>query len=345
LEIGVGWFPIFIFRQFFKTTKTRIMNKTLSITALLVCISATILAQQDYSRVDSFATKFKGKYQDMADLALQLAQPFSTEPEKARALFTWLAVNVRYDVDKFRNPPPRPRFSGKTKTDMETEAREYHEKETAKSFKAKKGVCADYSRMYKAMCDAVGLECEIIVGDARDFHRPYRNIHNNPHAWNAVKWDSAWHLMDATWGAGYVHDGKFKRDDNPGFFDTSPAIFSQNHLPDDEKWQLLQKPLTKKEFADQPLIQYGQNEYPILDFSQSVEKDGKDRVVRFKFARIPKHYRILMNQSKRLEVRHEIVDGWVVLRFKDPGAGKEIAVFCGEQEQGYMRGFAKYELR
>lgn len=320
------------------------MNKTLSITAFLILISISVFAQHDFSKVDSFATNFKQKYQDMADLARQLTQPFASEPEKARAIFTWIAANVRYDVEKFKNPK-KPYFSGKTKAEMEAEAREYHEKETAKQFKAKKGVCADYSRMFKTMCDAAGLECEIITGDARDFHHPYRSVHNNPHAWNAVKWDGKWHLLDATWGAGYVHNGKFKRDDCPGFFDTPPAVFSQNHLPDDEKWQLLEKPLTKKEFADQPLIQYGQNEYPILDFSQTVEKNGKDMVVRFKFSKTPKHYRILMNQSKRLEVTSKQVDGWVELWFKDPGSGKEIAVFCGEQEQGYMRGFAKYELR
>ncbi len=320
------------------------MKKTLSCLAFTLVFSTAILAQQDYPKVDSFATNFKQKYQDMADLARQLTQPFSSEQEKARAIFTWLAANIRYDVDKFMNPPAMPRFSGRTKSEIETEVREYHGKETAKQFKAKKGVCADYSRMYKTMCDAVGLQCEIITGDARDFHRPYRNVHNNPHAWNAVEWGGRWHLLDATWGAGYVHNGKFKRDDCPGFFDTPPAVFSQNHLPDDVKWQLLEKPLTKKEFANQPLVQYGQDEYPILDFSQQVELDGKDRVVRFKFARVPKHYRILMNDTKRLEVRSQIVGEWVELRFKDPGAGKEIAVFCGEQLEGYMRGFAKYEL-
>jgi transglutaminase/protease-like cytokinesis protein 3 len=321
------------------------MKKTTFLLLFYFGLSAMAAAQIDYHKADSFATNFKQKYEDIDDLAKQLTAPFSTAPEKARVLFTWVAANIRYDVDKFMNPPPRPRFEGRTKAEMEANAKEWHEKQLAKALKAKKGVCADYSKIYKAMCDAVGLECEYVTGDARDFYRPYRNVHNNPHAWNAVKWDSNWHLIDATWGAGYVHEGKFERNDNPGYFDTPPAVFSQNHLPDDEKWQLLEKPLTKKDFANQPLIQYGQNEYPIEDFSQTVELQGKDRVVRIKFSRTPKFYRILLNQNKRLEVTQKLENGWVELRFKDPGAGKEIAIFCGEKEQGNMRGFAKYEIR
>ncbi|MCC6726062.1 MAG: hypothetical protein IT258_16265 [Saprospiraceae bacterium] len=321
------------------------MKKTLSILALSLYFSTIFFAQQDYSKVDSFATNFKQKYQDMSDLARQLTQPFDNEREKARALFTWVAANIKYDVDKYEHPPAHPKISGKTKEQVEANKREYKAEVTAKAFKSKKGVCEDYSRMYKTMCDAVGLECELIVGDARNFRNAFRNKGNNSHAWNAVKWDGNWHLLDATWGAGYVHDGKFKRDDNPGFFDAPPTVFSQNHFPDDEKWQLLEKPYTRKEFADQPLIHYGQNEYPILDFSQTVELDGRERVVRFKFAKTPKYYRILLNQNKRLEVAAQTKDGWVELWFKDPGAGKEIAVFCGENEQGNMRCFAKYELR
>jgi transglutaminase/protease-like cytokinesis protein 3 len=321
------------------------VKKTTFLLLFYFGLSAMAAAQIDYHKADSFATNFKQKYENIDDLAKQLTAPFSTAPEKARVLFTWVAANIRYDVDKFMNPPPRPRFEGRTKAEMEANAKEWHEKQLAKALKAKKGVCADYSKIYKAMCDAVGLECEYVTGDARDFYRPYRNVHNNPHAWNAVKWDSNWHLIDATWGAGYVHEGKFERNDNPGYFDTPPAVFSQNHLPDDEKWQLLEKPLTKKDFANQPLIQYGQNEYPIEDFSQTVELQGKDRVVRIKFSRTPKFYRILLNQNKRLEVTQKLENGWVELRFKDPGAGKEIAIFCGEKEQGNMRGFAKYEIR
>lgn len=317
------------------------------LTLLLAFFScwAKLGAQPTYSKVDSFAHAFKQPYQDIDDLAKQLTQPFVTDSEKARSLFIWIAANIRYDVEKFENPPPRPHFGGNTKAAMETEAMEWYKKQLNKSFKSKKGVCEDYSRIYKAMCDAIGLECVIVRGDSRDFYRPYRRVHDNPHAWNAVKWENTWHLLDATWGAGYVHDGKFKRDDGPGYFDAPPHFFVQNHLPDDKQWQLLENPLSKKDFSDQPLIQYGQNEYPILDFSPTAELQGDERVIRIKFSRMPKFFRVVLNQNKHLKFNRSLEGDWVVLRFQDMGAGKEISIYCGEKEQGYMRLFARYELR
>ncbi|MEK7254110.1 MAG: transglutaminase domain-containing protein, partial [Bacteroidota bacterium] len=240
------------------------------LTLILPCLlSLTAAAQFDYSKVDGFVAQFEQDYTDAADLARQLTQPFDSAQTKARAIFMWLAHNVRYDVDKFRNPPPSPRFHSKA------EAAEWQEKELRKTLKNKKGVCADYSRLCKQMCDAVGLECEVVSGDARDFYRPYKNIHDNPHAWNAVKWGGKWHLLDATWGAGYLDGSKFVRRISTGYFDAPPAWFAQNHLPDDDKWQLLESPVSKKDFPDQPIVNFGQDEYPLLDFSQKVEREDR----------------------------------------------------------------------
>jgi hypothetical protein len=54
-------------------------------------------------------------------------------------LFSWIAANIRYDVDKFLNPPPRPRFEGRTKAEMEANAKEWHEKQVAQGFQSEKG--------------------------------------------------------------------------------------------------------------------------------------------------------------------------------------------------------------
>ncbi|MCU0348616.1 MAG: hypothetical protein MUC59_16885 [Saprospiraceae bacterium] len=321
------------------------MKKTLAL--LSFCLAAQMLvAQAEYFAVDSFASNFEQAYESPEDLAIKLTAPFSTEKEKARALYIWLTENFRYDVDKYLNPPKHPRIEARTKEEMEAKAKEWQDKQLAKSFKSKKGVCADYSKIYKAMCDAVGLEAAFVTGDARDFNRPYRSIHNNPHAWNAVKWDGKWHLIDATWGAGSVDGDKFMKQKNRGYFDTPPAFFAQNHLPDSVKWQLLEQPLGKKEFADQPLVQYGQSDYPVLDYSPTAEKNGKERIIKFKFANAPKYYRVLVNDTNRLTVTAELTDGgWVSLRFPDPGAGKVVTIFGGENEMGFMRGLAKYEVR
>lgn len=101
-----------------------------------------------------------------------------------------------------------------------------HEKAFRKTLKGKRGICQDYSKLYKAMCDATGLECVIVTGDARDFFKPYRHIHDNPPAWNAVKIGGQWQLLDVTWGPGYLHIDKFTRKLATGYFMPPAAIKS-----------------------------------------------------------------------------------------------------------------------
>ncbi|MCF8243739.1 MAG: hypothetical protein K9J37_02520 [Saprospiraceae bacterium] len=320
------------------------MKPILFLFALLFCASAN--AQTDYSRADAFVAAFNEPYSDAADLAKKLTTTFQTEEEKARVLFMWLANNVRYDCKKFTNPPNHS-VSARSKEELLQKRREMEEKELAKSFKAKKGICADYSNIYKAMCDAVGLEAVVIIGDARDFYRPYRNAQNNSHAWNAVKIDGQWRLLDATWAAGYVNPEvtKFTQRLFPGYFLTDPKWFIQNHFPDDDKWQLLEQPIGKKQFPDQPLINYGQQDYPLLDFSVAPQKSADDKgyEIRFKFATTPKAFLMTSNNARPMDFETRQEDGWVVLSFtKKP---REITVFAGESQRQHMGWLARYEVK
>ena len=266
------------------------MKNIFLLLALLLCSQA--YAQTEYSQVDSFAASFDEPYTDAADLAKKLTRSFQTEDEKARVIFMWIAHNIRYDCNKYRKPV-RPNFSARSKEELAEKMEDWRKKEMAKSLKGKRGVCADYSRIFKAMCDAAGLEAEIVTGDARDFYKPYRNSQDNPHAWNAVKIDGHWRLLDATWAAGYVNPEvtKFTRRVSPGYFKTPPAWFAQSHLPDDEKWQLLEAPVGKKSFPGQPLVNYGQMDYPVEDFSltpQAPASGGGQYEIRLKFTKAPK---------------------------------------------------------
>jgi transglutaminase/protease-like cytokinesis protein 3 len=67
-----------------------------------------------------------------------------------------------------------------------------------------------------------------------------------------VKTDGAWQLVDATWGSGgsTSEDEKeiyFSEIDMRYFF-ADPKDFVTDHFPADSKWQLLDKPISKREF-------------------------------------------------------------------------------------------------
>ena len=120
----------------------------------------------------------------MDSLAIALTRTLRGELEKARVLFTWIAQNVRYDCRKFHE---RRDFviEARDEEDFQAKLTLRRGAQAQKTMRRKRGICGDYSQLYKAMCDAVGLEAVIVVGDARDQHRPYRNKHDHPHAWRS----------------------------------------------------------------------------------------------------------------------------------------------------------------
>ncbi|HFA49362.1 MAG TPA: hypothetical protein ENJ95_10130 [Bacteroidetes bacterium] len=300
----------------------------------------------DFSEVDEYAVNFKGKYESPAALAVKLTEPFDSELEKSRAIFMWIAQNIRYDCKKFHKPKSN-YVSAASKEELEAKIAAGKAKATEKAFKIKKGVCEDYSQIFKTMCGAAGLEAVVVTGNARDFHKPHRNAHNNPHAWNAVKIDGQWHLLDATWAAGYTDPAvkKFTRKLSTGFFMTDPAWLIQNHFPDDPKWQLLDEPISKKEFPDQPMVNFGQQDYPVLGFSEKIKKvkgKGYDRELRIKLERSPKYFFLTTQRGRAIKFKHVSEDGYEVFRFAGRNV-RNIVLFGGEDQQR-MGWLAKYEL-
>jgi hypothetical protein len=56
-----------------------------------------------------------------------------------------------------------------------------------------KGVCGGYAYMYRDLCKAAGLQCEVIIGNA------YFQGKKRGHAWNGVKLDGKWYHVDVCW--------------------------------------------------------------------------------------------------------------------------------------------------
>ena len=66
------------------------------------------------------------------------------------------------------------------------------------------------------------------------------------HAWCMVFIDNKWSLYDPTWDAG--QSVSFNQPVNTIYFKVSPSVFIQSHMPFDPMFQLLNYPLTYKEF-------------------------------------------------------------------------------------------------
>ncbi len=274
--------------------------KTVLLLAFAGVFVHSLRAQPDFEKADAFARSFKNSYKDAADLALQLTKPFETEAEKARVIFTWVAENIRYDYAKFKNPPPKPVYRGRTRQEIEEEKKEWLEEDLQYTLRKKKGVCADYSQLVQRMCETAGLESVIVSGESRRLRG-----RSGSHAWNAIKIDGQWRLVDATWGSGYIDDesDRFVSRFSPGFFDTPPDLFALDHFPTEEKWQLLEKPVLKTDFRKQPMVNYGNPAFALRSFAPS---DGKLRMingqteVRLKFGQAPPPALLVVAGLKRV---------------------------------------------
>jgi len=304
-------------------------------------------SQNNFEKADSIAFHTEDSFDNPKDLALHLTKSLDSDIDKARVFYMWLAKNVRYDCKKFHNRK-KPNLSARTQQEYEEKLEQYYIAQLGKTVKRKKGVCEDYSRLFKALCDEVGLEAEYIVGVSRDHYRPYKKVHNNSHAWNAVKIDGEWHLLDATWGAGYTDSKvkKFTRKVTTGYFLTPPAAFAQNHLPKDEKWQLLEQPISKNNFGKQPVVNYGRDDYKIVTFSPEVfQTKGADshKEIWFEFENAPKEFSVATKAGKPVPFTKKEEDGKVILIFSS-SAKQKIIIYGGKSKRSKMDWIAKYKL-
>lgn len=150
-----------------------------------------------------------------------------TERQKAHAIYRYLCNNISYDTD-------------------------YKIYYADECWEKKKGVCNAYSELFYLMAKSIGLEAELVVGMKVN------------HAWNSVKVDGKWILLDATWGAGYVSGKDFtRRKRHDVWWNVDPYWMLFTHYPDDAKWQLTDVTYSEQDFDKlpriHPLRHYGLN--------------------------------------------------------------------------------------
>lgn len=233
----------------------------------------TFVSAQDLAAVDRIANAYPTTFPSPEKLAEKVNSDFSSDVEKARAIYTWIAKNVRYDLAEYRsNQGGKVAFSYRTPEEKERKLREYNLDLANKTLRSKKGVCRGYTALYDRVAALSGLETITIPGTSKSHPTHIGKLPTAAdHIWNAVKIGGQWKFIDVTWGSGSVDSetGKFVNRFNPGYFFTDPNIFFLNHFPDETKWLLTNK--TAEEFAGLPLYS---GEYIGSDYRITFPKSG-----------------------------------------------------------------------
>lgn len=249
---------------------------------LLLTIGLILLTVTGFSQTRSYnfnqidKNVFSANSDDPATLSFMLTGSLTTEGEKVRAIFRWIAENISY----YRNVPSfkKHKKRGRNNFDVYDEEPEdtgalkpLTERVALKVLKDRKTYCEGYARLFKSLCDHAGIKAEIITGYARtDMNRIEKNFRSN-HSWNAVRIDSAWYLLDVTWASGYIttFSGEFVKRFDDYYFLTPPEEFIKHHYPDNIGWSLLESPDPLYEFRYTPFKQKSFVKYSILDYSPS----------------------------------------------------------------------------
>ena len=196
--------------------------------------SLLILKNFDYRKADSIAINFpKKKYNSYTEITGPLCEKLTTEHEKFRAIFRWIAENIEYNK------------SAANVSDAD------------KIVKRNKAVCMGFSSLLKEMCNSVGIECDTISGYTKTEVKDIgKKLKKTDHAWNAVKLYNQYYLVDVTWATSKynVITRKFEKQFDEHYFITPPETFILDHYPENKNWQLLPKKVRAKTFINSPLL-------------------------------------------------------------------------------------------
>lgn len=156
-----------------------------------------------------------------------------TQGETAYMVYKWEGQNIVYDCYNFNH--------NRKLIDYSAEG----------TYMNGKGVCDGYAKVFLNMTTSLGLECQRVVGYSKgSSYAQGRKPTATDHAWNAVKIDGKYYLVDATWGSGSCDGDSYKPGFKDSYFCTDPKIFVRGHLPADSQWQLMSPLITLDEFIN-----------------------------------------------------------------------------------------------
>jgi Transglutaminase-like superfamily len=248
-------------------------RRILKLVILFVTLSTNIFAQQNFAKADAHALKV-GKLDstNMGTIAALLTKPFTEKIDKARAIYTWIAYNITYDV----------KAASKESTDKNT---------TTEVLLYRKAVGIGFATLFQDMCSSAGIRCLTADGHIK---RNTEEIGDNEleknHSWAVVQLGTSpdtWYYVDVALASGSVDEDMkvFTKKFSGNYFFADKAIFNWQHFPDNPTWKLDAGPKNKKEFLALPIIRAAAYDWQLKKFTPeaAVQKAKLSNAVNFSF--------------------------------------------------------------
>ena len=210
---------------------------------------------QDFSRVDNLVNTYP-KFRSPEKLAARIQKDFSSDIDKTRAAFKWLTNNISYSLRLAQSGRRSIEYKFYSEQERISKLQAIKDKIVNDAFVNRIGVCEEYAQSLTKLCDLMGIESQVLKGNVRNSSNEIgRNTNTTNHAWNVVKIDNQWKIIDATWASGYSMNGKWVRDFSSYYFDIPINEVGKTHFPNDKKWQILWNVRSKSNYYRQPIYQ------------------------------------------------------------------------------------------
>jgi hypothetical protein len=239
------------------------MIKLLSLLVLVIsCFQckAQLTRADYYNTIDNKVYTFSKQKPDVPfDTIVSFVNTtFNSQEDKARAYYAWTALNIAYDVEHMNEINLIKIFNINTISSSN--------QKTADVLRNKKAVCEGYANLMTDLCRASDISCFTVCGYTKN---PDGEIPEILHAWNVLRIDSSWHMLDVTWSSGYVTpENHFVKRFSNLYFLPRPKVFIKDHFPLDPMWQLLRNPFTKQDFEKDSLLRSNE---PVFNFPDSIK--------------------------------------------------------------------------
>tara|TARA_R110001606_G_scaffold311212_1_gene458149 strand:- start:759 stop:1697 length:939 start_codon:yes stop_codon:yes gene_type:complete len=220
---------------------------------LLLCLISFSIHSQNLEKVDLIVKSYQ-PISTVEALAAKIDYDFKTDLEKARAIFTWITLNIRYDListqtNLLNSPEVYVYFN---KRDLERRIQYNEDKLVTKTIQTKKALCKGIALTFQKLCTLLKIENELIKGYMKTSENDINYIAKNKnHAWNAVKIDEKWIFLDVT--ARIDNQGRYPKP-NYLYFDISPEKLNLTHYPSKQKWISFFDQKTLEVFCNQPFF-------------------------------------------------------------------------------------------
>ena len=229
-------------------------------------------------------------------MVLRINNTYKKDEEKVRAYYTWIAYNVVYDLNRYYTVRP-PDFDIEFDSEYinKSISNQKRDKLIIRVFKNRKALCLGLSTLFQELCLRSNIEAKVIEGVTKGSVNDINNSNYlKNHAWNAVKINNQWKLIDLTFSSGYENSTtkQWEQHFNDFYFFTSPEKLITTHLPANENFQLIKDPVSIKSFFKLPLIysKFFESGLELSDHQNGLVTISKDdRKIRINFKVVNKN--------------------------------------------------------